>query len=370
MSTQEQMNGNGLTTLHYTIPVQGRRAISEETLAMSNARSMANEFFTAGMEQYDNMIVGETDAKQMYLALLAMGGENGMAGMLLGHPGTGKSQLLKNGHRIVEGIDDEHVAKVEHREDMTPAELVGKTSEFTRSSNGPDGITHETISGKQKGIIRPGIKVVKFDELNRTSPVALNAALELLQDGKVEVGDDGEKIEGSEFDLVVSSINHYGTAWTHRLDPALAGRHGMGAITGRRESGKLSQAGETIWDNPNNSYVGKPRLEAVTDLDRLHFVRSHIDKVEIPAEQREYGKHMTATMLDALEGHGMSQGDPRVALQIVRISRAFSMLNNQVHVTDANIRDAVKFGMTPRLGSMGRLSTEQIDDTITQVINQ
>jgi MoxR-like ATPase len=338
---------------------------------MSEARSLANEFFIAGMEQYDNMIVGEIDAKHMYLALLAMGGENGMAGMLLGHPGTGKSQLLKNGHRIVAGIEDEHVAKVEHREDMTPAELVGKTSEFTRSLTGENGVmTHETISGKQKGIIHPGIKVVKFDELNRTSPVALNAGLEIMQDGKIEVGDDGEKIESSEFDLVVSSINHYGTAWTHRLDPALAGRHGMGAITGRREAGTLSQAGQTIWDQPNNSYVGKPRLEAVTDLDRLHFVRSHIDKVEIPAEQREYGKHMTATMLDALEGHGMSQGDPRVALQIVRISRAFSMLNNQVHVTDENIRDAVKFGMTPRLGSMGRLSTEQIDSTIKQVISQ
>jgi hypothetical protein len=56
--------------------------------------------------------------------------------------------------------------------------------------------------------------------------------------------------------------------------------------------------------------------------------------------------------------------------QLIRISRMFSMFDGLVKVSDDNIREAVKYGMTSRLVSMGRYQTEEIDDIVKNVTDR
>jgi MoxR-like ATPase len=263
------------------------------------------------------------------------------------------------------------VAKVPHREDLTPAELVGKTTEFLRDTSDGNETKTETIRGVQKAIIRPGISVVKIDEINRTSPAALNASLEFLQNGYISVGDNEDRLSDDTFDLVLSTQNHYGTAYTFRLDPATGGRLAMGAIVGRRERGKLSEVGEKMWDEPSKQYDGKSQVESVIERTDLHKgIRKYIDHVELAKPEREFGKSIAANALDALKDSGMNQGDGRIMQQLIRISRMFSMFDGLVKVSDDNIREAVKYGMTSRLVSMGRYQTEEIDDIVKNVTDR
>ena len=133
------------------------------------------------------MVISEERSKIMYIALLAMGASNGMAGIQLGHPGSSKSLMIKVGHQIVGGIEDQDVAKVPHRMDLQPAQLVGDDSEVVRITEKEGQEFREEMSQTMKAILTHDSKVLHFDEITRTSPYALNAALEIIQDGKISV---------------------------------------------------------------------------------------------------------------------------------------------------------------------------------------
>lgn len=313
------------------------------------APRLAQAFADKAMDAYDQLLVGETDAKMMYLALLVMGGKNGMGGVLLGPPGTGKSRLLKYGHQVVGGIEDEHVALVPHRADLTGAQLVGEESEMERRHTTDTGATTiDTFSASLKPILHRGIKAVKFDELNRTSPLALNAALDILQEGGVKVFENGRPVEATEFDLVVSSMNNYGTIFTNKQDPALLNRTAMGAFMGDRSEGELSQAGETIWDK-DDDHESKPDISQIIHLKGLHIIREGINEMFIDAPAREMGKRLTVGALDVFAEEGIESGDGRISAQMKRIARTLALLTGQSKVTDNNLLDASRYAMTARV---------------------
>jgi MoxR-like ATPase len=220
-------------------------------MSTPDIRQTAHTYFREGMEEYDRMMIGEQRAKAMYLTLFALGAKNGMGGIMVGAPGSGKSMLLGRGHEIIEDIDDSMVADVPHRQSLQDVELVGQQREMKRTTISDGEAFTDTLSTEVTPILRPGIRVVKFDEISRTSPLALNAALGILQDGGIKVGHNGsaQQLDAGSFDMVVSSMNNFGTMFTNKLDPAIVSRHAMGVITGERQPGALSEVGESIWDD-------------------------------------------------------------------------------------------------------------------------
>lgn len=335
----------------------------------SEVYGLASRFFQGGMEQYDDMIVGEERAKRMFLALLAMGAQDGMAGIVIGEPGGGKSAIIENGETIVDGLGKDTAAKVPHKVDLSPSKLVGETNGYEKKVQREGEPAYlEALASKLEAIIRPGIRVVKFDEITRTSPYALNAALGILQDGRIEGMADGFKVEFSEFDLVISGMNNYGTAFTNRLDPAVVSRHAMGAFMGVRSRGKLSEVGEAVWDNPSKRFSPKPAEKTVVNLEELQQIREAIQNVPIYDSERKFGKRAQALMLDSLEHNGIREADARPAIQIVRISQALAMSRAHKEVTEEDIREAVRYSMTARLGIKGE-QEDQIDKEVDRLMD-
>src|SRR5579884_1069417 len=145
----------------------------------------AHDFVTNSLEAYkgSRLLAAEERAAVMYLALLAMGANNGTAGILIGVPGGGKSRLLEHGHMVIDGIEDEDIAAIEHRIDLTPAQVVGDNTSMKRSGTLHGESYEEHFTAEVEAILRSGKKIIKLDEITRGNPFALNAMLKILQDG-------------------------------------------------------------------------------------------------------------------------------------------------------------------------------------------
>jgi hypothetical protein len=230
-----------------------------------------------------------------------------------------------------------------------------------------DGVSfEERFSGEVVPILRPGIKVVQLDEVSRTSPLALNAGLKMFQDGFIEVVHEDKRVVVSKFDLLASSMNNHGTLFTNRFDPAIINRHGMGTFMGMREPGQLSEAGNTIWDNPHNIYKSQPAPGKAIDLADLHRVREVIQYVPMHQPERELGKRLEAGMLDAMAEKQLDSADGRLASQLVRISQTLALLNRRKAVAEEDLREATQYALTARLGMIGvkPAEIEQISNSL------
>lgn len=332
--------------------------------------SIADRYFKAGMEAYDEHVVSEERSKTMYLALLAMGAGNGMAGIDLGHPGTSKSLMVKIGHQIVDGIEENEVARVPHRMDLQPAELVGSSTEVVRTVETEEGSRTEKLSQELKPILTPNSKVVHLDEVTRTSPYALNAALGIIQDGKIAVFDkNGSHAELSteDIDLIVAASNNHGTAFTNKLDPALIGRFGMGTFTGTRpvEEDKWSDVMEQMVENDERQYgnVAVDGVKKVVKREDLHNIRAAIQGVPLRAAEKDYFKRLNNEMLRKMEQRpwGINMGDGRSVQQLLRVSKALALLGNSEKVTEDHIREASRFFATAKLGLLPGATEAKID---------
>jgi len=342
---------------------------SAEGDAMIRARNIANrKLYQGGMQSLSEVIIGEERAKVMLLALGAMGAQNGTAGIAIGPPGGGKSMLMEQGYRVF-GIDPSRVARVPHREDLSASELIGKSTKMTKTTRQPNGDeVVENISSEISPIINGETQFVAFDEISRTSPLALNAAFKIMQDGGLEIVNSKGEIISSEFTFVLSSMNNHGTLFTHSLDPGIGARHAMGVIMGHREKGKLSEAGIKIWEDDPEIEDTK-EIKKVIEADELVIVRNAINYVHMAAEERSLGMELTIGMLDELENNGITIADPRTGLQLKRVARTLALLSGAKAVNENHIREAVDYGMTARLGALTRMTKAEIDSSIAEVLN-
>jgi MoxR-like ATPase len=325
--------------------------------SMPHIRSMANGFLEDGVAEYDRVIAGERDSKVLYVAALAMGGQNASIAVTLAIPGTGKSRLLKYAERIVEGLGSDQVGIVPHREDLTGAELTGKSSKSKKSGTKDGQEYSEEFVSELEAILHPGVAVVKLDEWNRASPLATNAGLELLQDGTIAVERHGVSEVISAFDLISATMNYYGTLFTHSFDPAVLSRLAYGTEMGRHATGQLSEGAEAVWDTiGTGKYVGDPEVIPIISRPNLQLIRSAIPKVDFASEYVDLGKKATRIMRDSLlePGLDLPMGDARMSTQLVRVAQTLALLRGKEKgVGTEEIVDGSELMLTAKLGASG-----------------
>jgi hypothetical protein len=128
---------------------------------------LAGDFYEAATTAYDQILSGERQAKDMMIALQVLGAKNGMGGVLLGPPGVGKSMFMDRCHETIDGYGQDQVAEVPHRADLTGAKLIGEYTELEKTEVTDGHSVSSTLKANVMPILHQGIKVVKFDEINR-----------------------------------------------------------------------------------------------------------------------------------------------------------------------------------------------------------
>jgi len=330
----------------------GELAISTE------AQTYADVLYNKGHSELDKLIVAETDAKRMFLAGLAMGDGNVL---LVGEPGGGKSTLIETATRIIDGIDNDRVAFVPHRADLTAAQLVGDSARSVKTVQGCEGLTtREVITAELESLINPHIQAVIFDEVNRSNPYALNAALGILAQRKMTV--DGKSIPMNKLELVAASMNAGETLTaSFKLTAALASRQTLGAILGAGSEAERDLIQDKLWDDGWESTPDD--VNPVINLSQLHAVRAAIPKVILNDKLRAEGKQVSKNTRDRLRDPTVTdrivkEADGRIATKLMRITKTLALLRGRTSADEQDLHDAVSYTVTGRLGLRGAEATE------------
>jgi len=367
-------------------------AVSQEYLEQRLAEELAGDFFTGGIESTGEFMKGDLWGRQMYLAGMAMGAVNGHGIALFGDPGGGKSLLLENGHKIIEGIEEEHVAIVPHNVELTVAQLLGEQIPMITEGTDREGNTYvETLSAIIRALIKHDTKIVEVDESNRGNPFIAQALLKVQQKGRAVIYKEGKAQKTDIFDLMVFSENHYGTEDTIRHDPASINRRAMGAFLGMRpkveqtESGLYvarsghSEGANYALEHPNDPpQVDEPEVRKVIDLEGLHLIREGIHRVKFGEKEIDLVDKLSYFMLEKMQAEGLRSADNRIVRQIMRISQTLSLLNKRVQkakdgsesvvVADIDVKAAINYSMTARMASLGNNSEDHIRESVDQVL--
>ncbi len=324
----------------------------------------AKEFYQAGMEQFDHLLIGEQQAKLGVLAAMVMG-ENIM---LVGPPGGGKTTLAQDSFRIIEGIDEDRVAKVPPLADLTPQQLVGGHARISKDITKDGSTTTETTTTKIDAIITPDTQVLFTNEINRVNPFALNASLEVLESGMIYTTAGTTKVEGLEYGVATMNPAE-ARQGVFPITAATASRHSLGAMLGTNgirpdvRQDRINKIMVEGWEPRPD------RMQPAADLESLHKMRQSFGSTPIPADLHSRAIEIVERTVDGLSHHEISESDARLAKQIGKIAKVLAFLGAQDRVTDADLVHAAKYVVTARLGALSRRAYDDVKgmvDTISR----
>lgn len=178
--------------------------------------------------------------------------------LLLAYPGLGKSTAGETIAQLIGGV----FRRIQLVADMLPSDILG--TPVIESPNGK----------KEFSFLRGPIfsNSVLLDEINRTPPRTLSAALQAMAEGKVDVGHERFYIEDPFF--VIATQNPLEQEGTYPLPEALLDRFAMRILLDY-----LSEAEELALSEREDSFA-KLSLKALVEKEEVvairEFIRSHV----------------------------------------------------------------------------------------------
>lgn len=329
---------------------------------MSNLISPAgaHEFYNNGLAQLDHLLIGEHEAKVGMLIAMA----SGLNVVFVGEPGGGKTTLAANAHRIIEGIHDDDLAIVPPQSDLMPQQLIGGTTEFSKTTESMGVSSTETTQTKVDAIVKPTTKVIFANEINRINPYAVNGILEALESGLLVTTAGTSRLNDLEYG--VSTMNPSETRQgTFPMAAATASRHAIGAVLGGERTERRHLI-STVLDGRGNPEPDK--VEAVIDLSSLHALRERArEGTVVPGNLLGDATEIVERVVDGLKKHNIGEADGRIAKQIGTIARTHAVLQGQEAVDKADVQHAARYVLMARLGILdGRGS---ISDVVAEILN-
>lgn len=309
----------------------------------------AQEFLRDGMAQLDHLLIGQEEAKLGSLVVIAAG----VNGAYVGDPGGGKSTLVKNMHRLVDDIDDEHIAVIPAMADLTAKAVVGGKSEVKKIVGGVEEITSTELNP----IINADTKVIRADEINRGAPHGVNAMLEAVEEHKVSNTAGEVVLDGLMW--AASTMNPAeARQGVFQIPKAMASRHAVGVVLNGKE--------ENVVSDIISGWTPQPEaIEPITDIYTIQAIQNRIEGTVIPRDMNEIATGRVISANQKLKDSKITDESPnRMASQVSKVARTLGTLNGQEHVTENDIEEALKFVVTSRVGMLGSGNTAQTVEEI------
>jgi len=271
--------------------------------------SSAPQLIQASLQELDKVILGKPQQLQLAFACLLAGGHL----LLEDLPGMGKTTLA---HALAHvcGLD---YKRVQFTSDMLPADLLGASVFEARSASFR---------------FHPGpvfTQLLLADELNRASPKAQSALLEVMEEQQVSVDGETHALEPPFFVLATQNPQHQSGTFPlpeSQLDRFLL-RLSLGYPDPSVER-ELLKGGS-----------GRERLDSVRqvlDAGRLRMLQSLVPQVRMTDALLDYVQRLIRqTREDTRCRLGLS---PRGAQALVRSARAWALLRGRSHVLPEDVQ--------------------------------
>ncbi|MBI5357288.1 AAA family ATPase [Candidatus Saccharibacteria bacterium] len=297
--------------------------------------NFSQEFRDNSIKELDKLLIGQDEAKLGAVVSLVAGVNT----VYVGDPGGGKTTLAGEVYKIFEDIDPSEVAVIPPQSDLTPQQMVGGQVKSEKKT-GDDTESQITFV---EGIVTPDTKMIWADEVNRISPLAVNAILSTLESRKLSTT-TGE-IELSKLISSVATMNPAERAQSNfKVPDAVASRHAIGVLLNGKDE-----------DVTTEIFGGwKPgSVSPVATTGDLAQIRARSEQIVIPDSMQEYGGKMAINVSDYLATEGIINESPnRIARQISEVSRAIANLAGEDAVTIENINQATRFVLGARVGML------------------
>lgn len=308
----------------------------------AEVKQLAGYFSDQSKEQLDNRLIGEEEAK-LALQVAMVTGANVA---LIGEPGGGKTTLASDSPKLISDIRDEQVARVPHNADLTAQQLIGGTIETTHKTKNADGETEYTQSVDIASIITPETMVLWLEELNRTNPFAVNAILGGMEDGKILTTAGVVELQKLMYGVTTMNPSESRQA-TFPVAAATASRHALGVVLGGDRSNRDDVNAQIL-----DGWTPKAMTPVITS-DQLMSLRVNARQLTMPVTVRNAAVKLVSNTVDALAADHKHEADARIAKQVGIVARGIALLNKEDGVQLENVKQAVRFVTTARLGILG-----------------
>lgn len=317
-------------------------------------------------EVLNGVAFNENEAVDASIVGLVTGGNV----LFSGPPGGSKTNLAKGVLALFADLDREDFAIIPAQSDLSPERLVGGHMSNTKTVQGEEGSYKEETGIEIPGIIRPNTAIIFADELNRTNPLAINAALPVFAE-KTLVNTAG-RFEMPRFVMSLLTMNpSERRSGTFEVVAAMASRASVGAIIGdpaaktrddrRNTISKIAQEDEPDFD-------AIPKLIDTSTLARMRLAIQR--NMAIPSNDTVTTLLEDVVMgsIDGLRDMGYREADGRFARQVTANAKAIAALNAKPVVDEFSVKAAGKFVAAARLSATSHRAYEQIPE-IHQMID-
>ena len=288
-----------------------------------------------------DVIKGKEDVVKKVLAVVFAGGHI----LLDDIPGVGKTTLAMSVARSM----SLNYKRIQFTPDVLPSDIVG----FSMYNN----VTNE-FEYREGAVF---CNLFLADEINRTSPKTQSALLEVMEEGNVTVDGITHKLP-SPF-TVIATQNPIGSSGTQLLPESQLDRFMVCLSLGYPGHADSIEILRNVVNPPVND------IKPIITTDELMFIRNNVDDVYVSDCILDY----ITSLIEATRSNDyISLGSsPRGAINVLKLSKAIALMNNQDYVTPENISyifcDVLRHRI--KLSSKAKAEGLSADDVLTSVFN-
>lgn len=298
------------------------------------ALTEVNDFRVEAMAQLDGFLVGEEVAKKALLLGMLMG--RNVA--LIGGTGSGKTELARDGWRLIEDIQGD-VVNLDTKDDLEPKEITGATVPVKQ----PNGLF---LPQYVEGMLRPTTKVLIANEINRTSPSALNTILEVFEKREMEVNGQIVSLNGLQYAIATLNPGE-GKQNVHILSQANASRFELGALMGE-DPDSNERRRKAIHEDDFDEKAKKP--SSVVSIADLRAMRETARKGVSYTPAAKHGMKLSERIGDVFAQRGINERGGRLDIHIKRTAKAITALDGRSETTPEDINEAARYVTTAVIG--------------------